>query len=95
MEFFMKKPDSTKKVLSRRSFMKLVAAGGGGLFLLGKMGNTLSAQDLEVFSEPKRAKDVNEPIGFCQCGFTAGCAGSGGGGQCQCGFAGRCAGSGG
>lgn len=90
----MKKPESTKKVLSRRFFIKSVATGRGALFLLGKMANSLTAQDLEVFSEPKGAKGINEPIGFCQCGFGSGCGGSGGGGQCQCGFGGRCGGSG-
>ena len=73
----MKNPKSTKKVLSRRSFIKSVAAGGGALVLLGKMGNSLTAQDLEVFSDPKRAKDIDAPIGFCQCGLGGGCGGSG------------------
>jgi hypothetical protein len=90
----MKNPKSTKNVLSRRSFIKSVAVGGGALCLLGKMGNSLAAQDLEVFSEPKRAKDINEPIGFCQCGGGLGCGGSGGGGSCQCGGGLGCGGSG-
>ena len=80
----MKNPKSTKKVFSRRSFIKSVAAGGGALYLLGKVGNSLAAQDLEVFSEPNKAKDINEPIGACQCGGGP-CGGSGGGGNCQCG----------
>ena len=91
----MKKPESKKNVLSRRAFMKSVAAGGGALFFLGLMGNSLTAKDLEVFSEPKSAEGINETIGFCQCGFGQGCAGSGGGtGQCQCGFGQGCAGGG-
>lgn len=90
----MKKPESTKKVLSRRSFMKLVAAGGGALYVLGKVGNSLAAQDLEVFSDPNRAKDINAPIGSCSCGFGVGCGGGGGGGSCTCGFGVGCAGSG-
>lgn len=90
----MKNPKSTKKVWSRRSFIKSVAAGGGALYLLGKVGNALTAQDLEVFSEPKRAKDINAPIGYCQCGLGSGCGGSGGGGYCQCGLGYNCGGSG-
>jgi hypothetical protein len=90
----MKNPKSTKNVLSRRAFMKSVAAGGGALILLGTMGNSLTAQDLEVYSEPKRSK-INAPIGSCKCGFSSDCAGSGGGGSCKCGFSSDCAGSGG
>ena len=66
----MKNPKSTKNVMSRRAFMKSVAAGGGALILLGTMVNSLTAQDLEVFSEPHIVKDPNKPIGMCpQCGF--------------------------
>jgi hypothetical protein len=90
----MKNPESTKKVLSRRSFMKVVASGGGALCLLSMMGNSLSAQDLEVFSDPKKAKGINEPIGMCQCGVGLGCGGSGGGGHCQCGVGLGCSGAG-
>jgi len=90
----MKNPESTKKTLSRRFFIKSVAVGGGALFLLGKMANSLKAQDLEVFSEPKGAKDINAPIGYCKCGFASSCGGSGGGGYCKCGFASSCGGSG-
>ncbi len=90
----MKKSESKKNVLSRRAFMKSVTAGGGALVFLGLMGNSLSANDLEVFSDPKRAK-VNETAGFCQCGIGQ-CGGGGGGGRggCQCGI-GQCGGSGG
>jgi hypothetical protein len=43
-----------------------------------KMVNSLTAQDLEVFSEPKpkRAKG-NGPIGACQCGNAYNCSGGG------------------
>jgi len=88
----MKNPESTKIFLSRRSFMKSVAPGGGALYLLGKMGNPLTAQDLEVFSEPKRAKDINAASGSCQCGGSE-CGGGGGGGSCQCGGS-KCGGGG-
>lgn len=88
----MKNPESTTNILSRQSFMKSVAPGGGALYLLRKMGNPLTAQDLEVFSEPNRAKDINTISGRCQCGGTH-CGGGGGGGQCQCGGT-HCGGSG-
>jgi|GEM_PF-6534302 anaerobic selenocysteine-containing dehydrogenase len=91
----MKKPESTKNVLSRRAFMKSVAAGGGALCLLGLMGKSLSAKDIEVFSEPKRTKKTNEPIGMCSCGYMHGCGGGGSGGQCSCGYMAGCGGSGG
>lgn len=94
----MKNPDSTKNVSSRRFFIKSlaksIAIGGGSLYLLGKMGNPITAHDLEVYSEPKKAKSPNDPIGYCQCGIGGNCSGSGGGGQCQCGIGGNCGGSG-
>ena len=44
-----------------------------------KMVNSLTAQDLEVFSEPKaKIAKQNEPIGACQCGSAYNCGGSGG-----------------
>jgi hypothetical protein len=73
----MKNPESTKKVLSRRSFIKSAAAGGGALYLLGMMGNSLTAQDLEVFSEPQRSEDINAPYGRCECGMVGACGGGG------------------
>lgn len=90
----MKNPKSTKKVFSRRSFIKSLAAGGGAVYLLGKVGNSLAAQDLEVFSEPKSAKGTNEPSGTCNCGMGLECAGSGGRGSCQCGMGLGCGGGG-
>ena len=60
----MKNPKSNNNPLSRRAFIKSVAAGGGALCLLG-MANSLTAQDLEVYSEPNRVKGINEPIGSC------------------------------
>jgi len=78
-EVFMKKPESTKNVLSRRAFMKSMAAGGGALVLLGTMVNSLRASDLEVFTEPKpKSAKGNEPIGECKCGNAYNCSGSGG-----------------
>jgi len=71
----MKNPKPTKKVLSRRSFIKSVTIGGGTLVLLGKLGNSLTAQDLEVFSEPNKAKGINEPVGVCICGMVGACDG--------------------
>jgi hypothetical protein len=42
----MKNSESTKSVSSRRSFIKLLALGGGVLFFWGKMGGSLMAQGL-------------------------------------------------
>ncbi len=100
----MKKAESTKKVLSRRAFMKSVATGGGALILLGTVVNSLTAQDLEVLSSPKRAK-LNEPGAACKCGDAYNCSGGGMApnaadsykepvGACQCGQAYNCSGSG-
>jgi len=90
----MKNTDSTKKASSRRSFIKSVTLGGGALYLLGKVGNSLAAQDFEVFSDPNRARDINGPIGACKCGSQSDCSGSGGGGQCKCGDRTTCSGGG-
>ena len=88
----MKDDKSKKDAYSRRSFIKSVTLGGGALCLLG-MANTLTAQHFEVFSEANKAKDLNKPIGSCQCGGGP-CGGGGGGGECKCG-GGPCSGSGG
>jgi len=37
----------------------------------------LTAQDFEVFSEPNKAKGINEPVGVCICGMVGACGGSG------------------